>query len=84
MKQLIFFLEKLNQAGFVPTCNWQLERAIHNGKMCVDHYTIKKDGSFVQVIFVTYGDNKGFGHYIESHSHTYDKAEAELNQILIQ
>lgn len=78
MKHLELFLEKLTKNGFDWTCNWEFPR----GNGWITHYTIKKNGEFIQVIFQDFGFNKGFTHYIESQKLKYDLMITEFNLAL--
>lgn len=75
MKLLEFFLERLTKNGFDWTCDWQMDK----GPGRLDHYTIHKNGEFIQVIFQCFGESKGFTHYLESQKSKYDLMITEFN-----
>lgn len=76
--RLEIFFDTLRGSGFECLCNW--EQKLNKGKIA--HYTIRKDGNQLQVMFQEYSVKDGFTHYIESSKNNFAQCIDEFLLLL--
>lgn len=69
MKQLELFFDKLRDAGYIVTTNWQAP--LTRGH--VEHVTIQGKVGMTYAVFQVYGDDGGYQMFIEAKGVTFDE-----------